>query len=222
MKFELVSYALCPFVHRTAILLHEKGLAFERREVDLKNKPDWFLALSPRAKVPVLLADGRPLFESAAIAEFLDEVHGPRLLPEDPFARALQRGWMELANDLFTAQYKLLGAPSPEETARASEALAPLLTRFEDELASGFIDEHAFDLLHVAAAPALFRFVLIEEHRGVRFLAGSPRVERWAHRVAARPSVARTVPDDFAARWMQSLVDRGGHIGRPSTVRVSA
>ena len=36
----LVSHALCPYVQRVAIVLHEKGLAFERRTIDLARKPD--------------------------------------------------------------------------------------------------------------------------------------------------------------------------------------
>ncbi|MDB4997742.1 MAG: glutathione S-transferase, partial [Myxococcaceae bacterium] len=69
MKLELVGIPLCPFVHRSAIMLAEKGVAFERREIDPKDKPAWFLAISPRGKAPVLVADGQPLFESAAINE---------------------------------------------------------------------------------------------------------------------------------------------------------
>jgi glutathione S-transferase len=214
MKLELLSNPLCPYVHRTAILLHEKDLPFERRHVDLKSKPDWFLALSPRSKVPVLVVDGRPIFESAAINEFLDEVKGPRLLAEDPLERALQRGWMEIANDLFTAQYRLVVAPSPDDIAVARKALAPVLARFEDGLASGFIDERGFGLLHAAAAPALFRFVLLEKHRGARLLADVPRVASWARRIAARPSVPGSVAEDFAETWLQNMAERGGQLTR--------
>ena len=106
MKLELISNVLCPFVHRAAIMLHEKGVAFDRRNVDLKNKPDWFLAISPRGKVPLLVADGTVLFESAAICEFLDETHPPHIVAEDPFRRAIERAWVEVANDLLMTQYK--------------------------------------------------------------------------------------------------------------------
>ena len=51
----LVSHALCPYVQRAAIVLAEKGVAFERRDVDLADKPDWFRAVSPLGKTPVLL-----------------------------------------------------------------------------------------------------------------------------------------------------------------------
>ena len=55
-SFVLVSLALCPYVQRAAIVLHEKGVPFERRDVDLADKPDWFLRVSPLGKTPVLLA----------------------------------------------------------------------------------------------------------------------------------------------------------------------
>ena len=42
-KLVLVSHHLCPYVQRAAISLTEKGVPFERRNVDLANKPDWFL-----------------------------------------------------------------------------------------------------------------------------------------------------------------------------------
>ena len=81
MKLELVSHPICPFVHRAAIMLAEKGVPFERRYVDLKAKPDWFLAISPRGKVPLLVADGSVLFESAAICLQLADLHLWRLGP---------------------------------------------------------------------------------------------------------------------------------------------
>jgi len=77
----LVSHLLCPYVQRAAIALAEKGVAFERRVIDLANKPDWFLALSPTGKVPVLIADGRPIFESAVILEYLEDTLAPALHP---------------------------------------------------------------------------------------------------------------------------------------------
>ena len=51
----LVSHALCPYVQRAAIVLTEKGVPFERRDIDLANKPAWFLKVSPLGKTPVRL-----------------------------------------------------------------------------------------------------------------------------------------------------------------------
>lgn len=42
----LISHKLCPYVQRAVIALTEKGVAFERVDVDFANKPDWFLKVS--------------------------------------------------------------------------------------------------------------------------------------------------------------------------------
>lgn len=208
MNLELISFALCPFVHRSAIMLAEKGVPFRRRDVDLKNKPDWFLALSPRGKVPVLLVDERPLFESSAINEFLDETHAPRLLPEDAFGRAVQRAWVEIANDLLLAQHAAFTAPAGDVDGALAK-LRPILGRLEEALTNGTIDAQSFGLVHVAFAPALHRFVVGEEALGARFLDETPRVAALARRVAIRPSVTNTVGVDFSDRFVAFLVERG-------------
>src|SRR5690349_5743280 len=97
----LVSHALCPYVQRAAIVLAEKGVAFERRDIDLARKPAWFLAISPLGKTPVLQVGGQALFESSVICEYLDETHGPRLHPADPLQRAVHRGWIEFGSALL-------------------------------------------------------------------------------------------------------------------------
>jgi glutathione S-transferase len=55
-KLTLISHKLCPYVQRAVIALTEKGVPFERIDIDLANKPDWFLKISPLGKVPVLLS----------------------------------------------------------------------------------------------------------------------------------------------------------------------
>ena len=50
----LISHHLCPYVQRAAIAMDEKGVPFDRINVDLASKPDWFRRLSPLGKVPLL------------------------------------------------------------------------------------------------------------------------------------------------------------------------
>src|SRR3954447_25805808 len=74
-RLTLISHHLCPYVQRAAIALAEKGIPFERVYVDLAAKPDWFKAISPLGKVPVLRvgqASGEEtsIFESAVILEY--------------------------------------------------------------------------------------------------------------------------------------------------------
>src|SRR3981189_631125 len=95
-QYLLVSFKTCPWVQRAAIVLREKNVAFEFRHIERDNRSDWFLAISPHKKVPVLSVDSKvSLFESNAIAEYLDETIAPRLHPEDPVQRAINRAWTD-------------------------------------------------------------------------------------------------------------------------------
>jgi glutathione S-transferase len=81
------------------IALHEIGVPFEARPMSFKNKDmrtATFLALNPEGKVPVLLIDGRPLTEVAAILFYLARrFPGAELLPrDDPEAEAQALSWM--------------------------------------------------------------------------------------------------------------------------------
>src|SRR5438874_5761300 len=87
-KYMLVSFKTCPWVQRSAIALREKNAPFEFRHIESDNRPDWFLAISPHKKVPVLTIDDKvTLFESNAINEYLDEQVSPQLHPADPIDR---------------------------------------------------------------------------------------------------------------------------------------
>src|SRR5438445_4068918 len=88
-KLTLISHKLCPYVQRAVIALNEKGVGFERVDIDLANKPDWFLKLSPLGKVPVLVVrsdEGEvALFESNVISEYVEDTQGgAKLNPQDP------------------------------------------------------------------------------------------------------------------------------------------
>jgi glutathione S-transferase len=87
----LISHNLCPYVQRAAIALLEKDVAFERITIDLSNKPDWFLAISPTGKVPLLRVargDGSKavLFESTATVTSKRLSFRPRSAPPGPRA----------------------------------------------------------------------------------------------------------------------------------------
>src|SRR4030095_7945549 len=94
----LISHKLCPYVQRAVIALTEKGVPFRRVDIDLANKPDWFTAISPLGKTPVLLVGNDAIFESAVILEYLEETQPNPLHPSDPLARAEHRAWMQFGS----------------------------------------------------------------------------------------------------------------------------
>ena len=99
----LVSHALCPYVQRAAIVLLEKEVPFTRQDIDLAIKSDWFLAMSPLGKTPLLLVDDVPLFESAVICEYLEDVYALRLHPQQPLQRARHRARIEFSSSILNA-----------------------------------------------------------------------------------------------------------------------
>src|SRR3979411_2373567 len=107
-KYMLVSFKTCPWVQRSAIILREKNTPFEFRHIEPDNRPEWFLAISPHKKVPGLRIDEKvSLFESNAINESLDETIAPRLHPDDPVERAINRAWTDYLptfSDMVTGQ----------------------------------------------------------------------------------------------------------------------
>ena len=126
---KLISHKLCPYVQRAVIALTEKGVPFERIDIDLANKPDWFLKISPLGKVPVLLvetADGEvALFESNVICEYIEETQGgAKLHPQDPLQRAQHRAWMEFGSTILSELWGLetTGDPAIFESKRQAVA----------------------------------------------------------------------------------------------------
>ena len=92
-------------MQRAVIVLRAKDVEFDVTYINLREKPDWFLEISPHGKVPVLKVDDDVLFESNAIAEYLDEAVEPTLHPKDPIKRARNRAWTDFVPDFS----KLLG-----------------------------------------------------------------------------------------------------------------
>lgn len=202
MALLLVSHPLCPFVHRATSLLAEYGVSHERRFVDLDAKPAWFVALSPRGKVPVLVVDGVPIFESNVILEYLAERFAPQLLAGDPLARARRRMWMEVASDLLASQYKIAVASTQRERETAIAATREMLARFESLLGEApFVGGERPGLVDFATGPALVRFEKLNADLGIDLYAGLPKVVAWSRTISARPAFTSTLVHDFDAQF---------------------
>jgi len=86
------------FGMRIRIALAEKGVKYEYKEEDLRNKSPLLLQMNPvHKKIPVLIHNGKPICESAIILQYIDEVwnHNPQLMPSDPYERAQARFWID-------------------------------------------------------------------------------------------------------------------------------
>jgi glutathione S-transferase len=211
-KLTLISSPTCPYVQRAAIALREKQVAFEVMYVDLADKPEWFLAISPLGKVPVLRIerDGEPpavIFESAVILEYLEEaVPGVKLHPADPLKRAQHRGWIEFGSSVLGDLHRYSTATDAAALAASRLALRGKFKRLESALVGRpyFAGQH-FSLVDTAFAPVFRQIDALETVTTTELLDGFPGLEAWRKALAARDSVRAAVPEDYVERYLGRL-----------------
>lgn len=212
----LVSHHLCPFVQRVAIVLLEKNVAFQRTDIDLRNRPDWFLAISPTGKVPLLKvsndsAGESVLFESVAICEYLEDVHPePALHPINALTRAQHRAWVEFASATLADAWGFLNASEQQIALGKSAALRGKLERFDSEMSDGpYFAGEDISMVDIAMAPVFRYFDILEFAPGHPLFAGLNRVTDWRRALAIRPSFQAAVTEDYAIRFRKHLQEAG-------------
>jgi glutathione S-transferase len=208
---ELVSYRICPFGQRAVIVLREKGVDFTITHLEPGERPDWFLALSPLGKVPVLRVGDTAIFESSVINEYLDEVYPPRLHPAGPLDRARHRAWIEFAAALLADQFAMMSAPDEGGFREALQKAAARLDSLEQGIDPGpYFDGAAFSLVDAAFAPAFMRLDLLALPAELDPYRARPKIDRWRRALAARDSVRDSVVEDFPERFGRFFGSKGG------------
>src|SRR3989440_8612947 len=190
-KYMLVSFKTCPWVQRSAIILREKNTPFEFRHIESDNRPDWFLAISPHKKVPTLTIDDKvTLFESSAINEYLDETVAPRLHPEDPIQRAINRAWTDyvptFASSVTGCAYAATEAEYQKAVAKIPEAFDRLEKALEKQGSGPFFNGAKYSLVDSAYAPFLQRYVFLDRIRELGVIEKFPPVKAWCDALKGR------------------------------------
>ncbi len=97
-RYELIGSAISPFVRKVRAAMTLKGIAYDLSEISVFDPPDWFAAISPLRRIPVLRdreRGGAVLNDSSVICLYLEEAHPEHpLLPHDPWERARAQ-WIE-------------------------------------------------------------------------------------------------------------------------------
>jgi glutathione S-transferase len=200
---KLISHKLCPYVQRAVIALKEKRVPFERIDIDLADKPGWFLKLSPLGKVPVLTvasaAGEVALFESNVICEYIEETQGGgRLHPTDPLARAQHRAWMEFGSAILSDLWGLETTTEATIFESKRQALIAKFARVEDALGGGpFFAGESFSLVDAAFAPIFRYFEVFDAYGDLGIFNARPKVQAWRAALAHRPSVKSAVRADY-------------------------
>jgi glutathione S-transferase len=197
-RLKLISHKLCPYVQRAVIALTEKGVGFERIDIDLANKPDWFVAISPLGKTPVLQVGDVPIFESAVILEYLEETQPSPLHPADPLTRAEHRAWIEFGSTVLSDIAGFYAAPDEAAFKAKTSQLEQRFARLEARVAAApWFDGENFSLVDAVFGPVFRYFDVFDEIADFGILAAKPKLAHWRKALAARPSVRTAVRSDY-------------------------
>ncbi|NDG86059.1 MAG: glutathione S-transferase family protein [Proteobacteria bacterium] len=197
-KLELVSFRLCPYVQRAVITLKQKKVPFSVKEIDLYNPPEWFEKISPAGRVPVLIVDEKtPLFESAVINDYLDEITEPKLNPKDPLLKAKERAWIEFGSELMSVFYGVYTTDDRAAFDASVKEFFETLSKLEPEAKGPFFRGGEFSLVDTSYAPLFLRLSFIPMLWNHEAWKSMPKVRAWAETLIRHPAVLESCPSDL-------------------------
>jgi len=186
----LYSGTTCPFSQRCRLVLFEKGMDFEIRDVDLFNKPEDISTMNPYGQVPILVERELVLYESNIINEYIDErFPHPQLMPADPLMRARARLMLfnfekELFVNVHTLENEKSRAAEKNHEKARNEIRDRLTTLAPLFLKNKYMLGEEFSMLDVAIAPLLWRL----DHYGVELSKTAAPLMKYAERIFSRPA----------------------------------
>lgn len=191
--------AATPNGYKASIALEEMGLEYQLKPVDLganEQKLDWFLAINPNGRIPVIVdhdAADFAVFESGAILAYLAEKTG-QLAPSDPKGKSVVMQWLmfqmgglgpmqgqaNVFNRYFPEKIQSVIDRYQNETRRLYEVLERRLGE------SPYLAGPDYSIADIAN----FAWVRSHEWAGVS-LDGLNALQAWLETIAARPAVKR-------------------------------
>jgi glutathione S-transferase len=210
MTLNLHEHPFAAYCWKPLIALGERGVPFERHQVDKEEDRARLAELWPTASIPVLVDDeaGVTLGESSIVVEYLDRFGAaPPLIPAEPEAALRARLWDRLVDGGVATPMQKIVADSlrpgvdrdPFGVAEARAALERIYPVLDDQLrADEWLAGPTFTLADTAAAPALFYARVV--HRWDE--PSLPHLTRYFGALTARPSVAAVID---AARPFREL-----------------
>jgi glutathione S-transferase len=207
----LVSIHLCPYVQRAAIALLEKSVPFERRYVDLADRPDWFKQASLLGKVPLLFVGNEVLFESSVIVEYLEDTQPEPLHPVEPLLKARHRAWMEFGSSILSDIWTIETTKNQAAFDAKADSVREKITRLEGVLGEGpYFSGNSFCVVDCVFAPVFRYFDVFDEIRDLGIFEGLTKVQSWRLALSERPSVKAAVVPEYGELLRQFLRKHGG------------
>nr|AZL41272.1 glutathione S-transferase [Datisca glomerata] len=206
----LLDFWPSPFGMRLRIALAEKGIKYEYKDEDLRNKSDLLLQMNPiYKKIPVLIHNGKPVCESLIAVQYIDEVWNEQspLLPSDPYQRAQARFWADFVDKKIYDLGRKIWSTKGEEQETAKKEFIESLKLLEGELGEKpYFSGETLGYVDVATIPFYSWFYAYETFGNFNIEAECPKFIAWAKRCLQKESVAKSLPDQHKVHDFVSML----------------
>ncbi|EEF39337.1 glutathione S-transferase DHAR2 [Ricinus communis] len=147
----------CPFCQRVQLTLEEKKVPYKLNLINLSDKPQWFLEISPEGKVPVIKIDDKWVADSDVIVGILEKKYPePSLVTPPEFA--------SVGSKIFPTFIKFLKSKDPNDG--SEQALLDELKALDEHLKTHgpFIAGEKITALDLSLAPKLYHLEVTLGH----------------------------------------------------------
>ena len=213
---KVISFKICPFVQRVTALLEAKNSSYEIEYIDLNNKPDWFIKVSPNGQVPLLITESdEVLFESDAIVEYIEETISSPLFNSNPVKKAQERAWSYLAAKNYLVQCSAQRSKDKQTLLERSDKLSKAFTKLEMKLAdSQFFSSDNLGMVDIAWLPLLHRASIIRKHSGYDFIGKFPQVKLLQKNILGTGLAEKSVSADFEDKFTAFYLSEQTYLGQ--------
>ncbi|ESQ41664.1 hypothetical protein EUTSA_v10014453mg [Eutrema salsugineum] len=182
--------------------MEEKHVPYDMRMVDLSNKPEWFLQISPEGKVPVVKFDEKWVPDSDVITQSLEEKY-----PEPPLATPPEKA--SVGSKIFSTFIGFLKSKDPGDG--TEQVLLDELSTFNDYIKENgpFINGEKISAADLSLGPKLYHMKIALGHFKNWSVPDSLSfVKSYMENVFSRESFAKTrgQTEDVIAGWKPKVM----------------
>ena len=213
-KIKLITSTLSPYGQRVEIVLIEKNIPYEKQEIDLANKPDFLAKDSPISKVPLLYVDDKPLFESIAICEYLEEAFTQNPLhPKDLYMRAWHRGWMEFSNGILASTFGLIYSQDQQSfDLKKAEIVGKLKILDANLKFNPYFDGDQYSMVDICLASAFKPLTFIDKKFTLELFDLHKNVATYVEGAVTRGSVHKALSSDYEDVFKKFIEKKKSHL----------
>ncbi|XP_006656816.2 probable glutathione S-transferase DHAR2, chloroplastic [Oryza brachyantha] len=192
----------CPFTQRVLLTIEEKHLPYDIKLVDLANKPDWFLKISPEGKVPIVKLEEKWVADSDVITQALEEKY-----PEPSLATPPEKA--SIGSKIFSTFIGFLKSKDPNDG--TEQALLSELTSFDSYLKDNgpFINGTTISAADLSLAPKLFHMeTALGHYKNWSVPDSLSHVKNYMKTIFSMDSFVKTraLQEDVIAGWRPKVM----------------